>query len=80
MAISGKDFLKMSKEERNELFPPKALCPKCKKNPVPIDFDEKGNKIGYPIDGVFHCSDCYFEELGNGIEEHPICSPRMCRE
>lgn len=25
------------------------------------------------------CSDCYYEQLGRGIEKHPIASPRLRR-
>jgi hypothetical protein len=76
MAISGKDFMNMSKEERDKLLPPKALCPKCKKNPILIaHYGEK--IIGYPIDGVFHCPDCYYEAISDVVEKYPPCSPGM---
>ncbi len=27
----------------------------------------------------YACSDCYYEQLGEGVEKHPIASPRVRR-
>ena len=76
MAISGKDLLKMSNEEIKNYFSiDREKCPICKVNPVPIDFDEKGERIGYMADGKWCCPDCHFEAMGNEIEKHPIYNP-----
>lgn len=58
------DLLKMTKEERAALYPPK-LCPKCKQ-PFIDPYDKHKT-----IDGII-CGDCYYEELGDFIENNPI--------
>ena len=45
-------------------------CVKCKE---PVDIDINGMQ---KVSNGFMCDDCYFEELGDEVEKHPICSPR----
>ena len=45
-------------------------CHACK-----IPLDENYTGIQKTKDG-YMCDDCYFEEWGKLVEEHPICSPR----
>jgi hypothetical protein len=50
------------------------LCPKCKR-PLQLSSGDELMEIlerGY-------CDDCYYEMMGEEIEKHPICSPRVRR-
>ena len=46
---------------------------KCKVCENPIDDETTGIR---EVKNGFVCDDCYFEEWGRLVEEHPICSPR----
>jgi len=70
MAISLKEFVKRSLEEMAALFS-RDKCPECKG-----DFDTHPDEQQYTINGRPVCSDCYFNELGEEIEKHPIGTPR----
>ena len=53
--------------------------------------DEKCPKCQHPLEGLMsgdelleilqrgYCDDCYYEAMGEEIEKHPICSPRVRR-
>lgn len=47
------------------------LCPKCS---LPITGDER-----HVSGGKMVCDDCYYEEFGEEVENHPICHPRVHR-
>jgi hypothetical protein len=71
MAIPLKDLF-----DKNHPFWKKnpELCPKCKRplDAMEIQEAEIRNTMGW-------CDDCYYGELGEEIEKHPICSPRVRR-
>ena len=67
MAIKGEDFAKMSKEQVKAIFKP-SLCPICGE---PLQMYEKHQTSR----GVI-CSDCYFDLLGDEVEQHPVGLPR----
>lgn len=52
----------------------------CFKCSVPLQESITGNRA-VVIDGArkHACSDCYFEEIGSHIDEHPIFMPRLRR-
>ena len=45
----------------------------CKECNVPIQETITGRRY---VDGVAHCSDCYFGHFGDEIDNYPIHSPR----
>ena len=47
-------------------------CLKCKRPLHTVDPDDEHYPNGW-------CSDCYYEALGEEIEQHPICSPSVRR-
>lgn len=46
------------------------LCPACKKE-ILVPSEEMRNKLN----GVYVCDSCYYSELGQWVEEHPIRKP-----
>lgn len=67
MPITLKDLASMSQEEIEAQFPSqKCRCGgRIEEHP-----DEQ-----YRLSEERVCSDCYFSELGDGIEKHPIYNP-----
>lgn len=54
------------------------LCVICKNPSKPLtDGEFQAEEIQHTSEGPAH-ADCYYQKLGEGIEEHPICSPRFC--
>ena len=52
-------------------------CPVCQK---PIETVSSADELDeFKINGEPVHEDCYWEEFGKGIEEHPICTPRILR-
>lgn len=56
------------KKEAEELMA--KLCPACKKE-ILVPSEEMRNKLN----GVYVCDSCYYSELGQWVEEHPIRKP-----
>jgi hypothetical protein len=50
-------------------------CPKCKR---PLEGLMSGDEL-MEILKRGYCDDCYYEAMGEEIEKHPICSPRVHR-
>jgi len=66
--ISGKEFMNMTPEQIAKLFP----VPRCDCGEEITEHPDEW----YRISGRAVCSDCYFNGLGEIIEEHPIYVPR----
>ena len=69
MAINLSDVMKMTPEEVHRAFTstnPKTCC-ECKKSLFQVNYQV--------VPAGFMCNDCYFEGLGNLVEQHPICNP-----
>ena len=46
---------------------------KCKSCNITLDNEITGLE---PVSDGFVCRECYYEEWGRIVEEHPICSPK----
>ena len=53
------------------LLPSSPICPKCHQS---ITGDEE-----HTIKGERVCDDCYYGELGEEVDDHPICRPHVYR-
>ena len=51
------------------------ICPKCKQ---PLEGLMSGDELMEILERGF-CDNCYYEMMGEEIEQHPICSPRIRR-
>lgn len=54
----------------------RAMCVICKKSITEAGFQTE--EVQKMRDGFAH-ADCYYEKIGEVIEKHPICSPRVHR-
>jgi len=79
MALTLAKFLSVLKADQEKLATGNAIrgVPTCADCKIPLQESVTG--IRRTSDGRFHCSDCYFRELGAGLEEHPISMPRRTR-
>jgi len=67
--LTVEEFLKVT-----EHLDSSDICPKCKE-----PFDTHSDELQYTIDNIAVCSDCYFESLGDFVEQNPIWNPRLNR-
>ena len=70
--MKAKELLSMTDSNLLEI----AHVEKCTKCKVPLQETITGCR---KVNNGYMCSDCYFEEMGNEIEAHPIGIPQMHR-
>jgi hypothetical protein len=72
MAISGDALATMSLQEMLDTYQPT----KCAECGVTLHETTTGCRTVGP---KCVCSDCYFRTMSDGLEQYPICIPRMHR-
>jgi hypothetical protein len=79
MALTVTEFRKILKTDQEKLSKREVpdgtiACDSCG---VPLQESITGNR---PLaDGTHRCSDCYYDEMGKEIDDHPIFMPRIRR-
>lgn len=83
MALKFDQFVKAVEEDRNRLANGDGLdeTMKCGKCCVALQESVTGCRLTKDAAGLasYVCSDCYFDELGDFVDAHPIAMPRRRR-